>query len=518
MPVASDPKTGDTHSLADGTSLPSAPEMSAPAKAQVLSEQPSRVKFVTRLRSILLKNLLILLAIELVVRAVAGLGFVALPPGGLMGADQVQHGPNAPVEKRLYQPDRNLILRMRPNFHFVYDRIAAYSGKKATYTVDTEAHGFRTPPFSDKKRPGVFRIICLGDSTTFGMNVEAEDSYPRVLARLLEEAYPGRFEVLNLGTVGYSSRQGIELLRREAVHYEPNLVTFAFGPNDRSWRRPLTDDALIRMNQSFMGGIVIGLREGLDHLYIYRLMKRGLAPLMQGAADTAQVNTGPIRVSLEGLRDAIVEAHTLLAKESAALIVLNTLFRENDARNGIEMGVQQSGAPYVNAGNLFKTLRRERTRLIEAMLNLPPVQVPPAMTLFRVQAPRGKNVILEWSWYSRKPVQVPMHDDGQQGDQRAGDGVWSQLVPGQSGGTIIYKYRESTPGGILPEFRDRVPAFTLREQSASPGNLGEIDRFGEVYLHSDSAHPDEEGHTIIAKALLARIVETDNVKVFLREK
>lgn len=471
-----------------------------------------------RLGAILVKQLLALVVIELSVRAVAALGLVALPPGGLFGFDQTQHGVFAPEEKRLYQPDRNLVMRMRPNVHLEYPRATVPPGRPPAYSVDTDSHGFRTAPFADGKRPGVFRIICLGDSSTFGMNVAAEDAYPQVLGRLLDATHPGRFEVLNLGTVGYSSRQGIELLRREAQHYQPDLTVFAFGSNDRGWRRPLSDDALIRASQSPAGRFVAAADRALDHTYTYRLLKRGLGALTRRIVDTPDFSAGQFRNSIEGIRDAIVEANALIEERGGTLLVLGTLFKHTDADAGLAMGVAQSGAPYLSGHGLFASARNARTQEVEAGLRLPAAAVPPDEVLFRVQAPADDEVVLEWGPAVDALTVTPMHDDGRAGDQRARDGIWSLLVPRPASGRVTYKYRVRTPTGLHPELTDNLPLFTYREQAFAPDGSGEIDRFGEVYLHSDSAHPDEDGHALLAAALRDQILGSGTVHAFLQHQ
>ena len=94
--------------------------------------------------------------------------------------------------------------------------------------------GFRGDDFTPAKPAGSFRILCLGDSTTFGWSVGDRETYPEVLEQLLRERYPKRrFQVLNLGVTGYTSLQGRELFLTQAANFQPDLVLFAFGPNDR---------------------------------------------------------------------------------------------------------------------------------------------------------------------------------------------------------------------------------------------------------------------------------------------
>ncbi len=293
--------------------MQSAPAASITATTKSLSNGHSVAPMlIRRALSIVLKNVIVFLMVEGTVNMIAELGWLNLPSSEIDGFDRMNFGENAPAEKRLYQSDRNLIVRMRPNARITYNRNAGYPGRKSTYEVVTSAQGFRTPPFSESKKPGVFRVVCLGDSSTFGFNVEAADAYPQVLARLLEQSHPGRFEVLNLGVPGHSSRQGLELLRQEVLRYDPDLVTFAFGTNDRFWHRPLSDDAIIRLNQSRTGGFMIATRQVLDHVHTYRLMKRLLTAVMYRFVDPgALAGAGPPRVPLDGMRDNIAAAHAL---------------------------------------------------------------------------------------------------------------------------------------------------------------------------------------------------------------
>jgi lysophospholipase L1-like esterase len=99
--------------------------------------------------------------------------------------------------------------------------------------------GFRSREFT-RKAPGVFRVLSLGDSCTFGIvSSRAQgyeyirEPYPQRLERLVAERMgPGRLEVLNAGIAGYNSFQGLMLLRSKLRGLEPDLITVRFGWND----------------------------------------------------------------------------------------------------------------------------------------------------------------------------------------------------------------------------------------------------------------------------------------------
>ena len=56
-----------------------------------------------------------------------------------------------------------------------------------------------------KKPPGAFRILVFGDSYTYGVNVQASQTYPKVLEWMLNTAGHRPYEVWNLGVSGYTT-------------------------------------------------------------------------------------------------------------------------------------------------------------------------------------------------------------------------------------------------------------------------------------------------------------------------
>jgi lysophospholipase L1-like esterase len=90
------------------------------------------------------------------------------------------------------------------------------------------------------------RVVCLGDSVTFGYRVPlaeergnpaafdaSEKAYPALLEELLKARFPGKdIEVLPLACPGYTSSQGFAWLRRDLDALQPDLVTACFGWND----------------------------------------------------------------------------------------------------------------------------------------------------------------------------------------------------------------------------------------------------------------------------------------------
>jgi lysophospholipase L1-like esterase len=105
------------------------------------------------------------------------------------------------------------------------------AGAKLTYRINSL--GFRGPETTLEKPPGVFRIVGIGDSFTFGIGVRSRDTFLGVLQRRLDAAFGGgAYEVLNLGASGYDTAAEVSLLEHFGLQLEPDVVVLVFFPND----------------------------------------------------------------------------------------------------------------------------------------------------------------------------------------------------------------------------------------------------------------------------------------------
>jgi lysophospholipase L1-like esterase len=89
---------------------------------------------------------------------------------------------------------------------------------------------FRDAPLGPKPK-GVRRVMVLGDSFTEGEGVKEGDTCARVMARLLNAAEPGRFEVHNCGRRGKDFPELYDAFEALLPH-EPDLVVYALTLND----------------------------------------------------------------------------------------------------------------------------------------------------------------------------------------------------------------------------------------------------------------------------------------------
>jgi len=95
------------------------------------------------------------------------------------------------------------------------------------------ARGIRGPEVPYEKPAGTFRVVILGDSFIEGYSVNREDRVAEQLEKLLTEQDRSRkYEVIALGTAGYSTDQELIWLESEGVRYQPDVVATMFYMND----------------------------------------------------------------------------------------------------------------------------------------------------------------------------------------------------------------------------------------------------------------------------------------------
>lgn len=101
------------------------------------------------------------------------------------------------------------------------------------YLVENNRFGFRERDFAVPKPAGMFRIMVLGDSLTWGAGLAPGERYSNLLEKTLNEAYPGkRFEVLNFGIPGGPTIEERDLLRKYKDRVQPDLIVVGFCIND----------------------------------------------------------------------------------------------------------------------------------------------------------------------------------------------------------------------------------------------------------------------------------------------
>jgi len=98
--------------------------------------------------------------------------------------------------------------------------------------VRTNSLGLRSPEVAVPKPDGVYRILLLGDSFTFGFKSADEDVFARKLEARLRGVYGASIEVVNAGVLSYCPLLEYLQYRNQLHVLEPNLVVLNFDMSD----------------------------------------------------------------------------------------------------------------------------------------------------------------------------------------------------------------------------------------------------------------------------------------------
>jgi len=105
---------------------------------------------------------------------------------------------------------------------------------------DINSRGYRGDLVTLPKPDGIFRIVAIGGSTTYGHGLPTDQTWPYQLQQILRDQYGlAKVEVVNLGAPGYYSLDSVVNLATRGLAHEPDLVLAYDGVND----------AVIRMYQ-----------------------------------------------------------------------------------------------------------------------------------------------------------------------------------------------------------------------------------------------------------------------------
>jgi len=135
---------------------------------------------------------------------------------------------------RLFFVDRRIQPVVPPDVHQFDERLgwslkplsqgnSHATGYKIEYRINSK--GLRDDETTYEKPEGIFRIVLIGDSYTFGYGVPIEKHF----STLLEGCFKN-VEIINMGVDGFGIDQELLFLRSEGFRYEPDLV-LAFVPH-----------------------------------------------------------------------------------------------------------------------------------------------------------------------------------------------------------------------------------------------------------------------------------------------
>lgn len=178
-----------------------------------------------------------------------------------------------------------------------------------SFPVSTNSHGFRDREYPLIPPSGTVRILCLGDSLTFGDGVAVEDTYPKRLEAILHGSGGLKFEVINAGVPSYDTWQEIALFKTKGARFEPHIVILGFYGNDIVPRPEIVKTSLSgdgTLRRKGFGGVfpdeVVHILKGSRFLLFLKDRVGKLINFIQPSSEYLHQ-----RALLEGLPDEFLE-------------------------------------------------------------------------------------------------------------------------------------------------------------------------------------------------------------------
>ena len=404
----------------------------------------------------------------------------------------------------------DLLWSLVPGYRGEITRLPIIDGINPTWRLAINDRGLRGDPATERR--DVYRVLCIGDSITFGDKLDEGDTYPAILARLLRRRAGGRpIEVVNAGVPGYSSYQGLIFWRRLA-ELAPSAVIVGYGFND-VWPSRISD----RESLSGGGGSFGGLRALLRKTRTYHALRILLSKLAGGlgnreapVAGTAPGRRVPIEETEKNVRTILREAHA----QGIFAIVAHFAFGQVDIQGALGRAAREEGAPFLDGDALLRVRRAKQQEALAASLDLrgrcphpnrarsgivPRVRMGPGreaegpiVARVRGLAPRGTR-------------NIPLNDRGTGCDERADDGVHTGLIMAAPGRVLHVVFAERLRDGTLREEFHGFP-LTWREMTTGTSPEGgpavaPVETYNRFSLMSERIHPDANGSRLIAEEL-----------------
>lgn len=166
------------------------------------------------------------------------------------------------------EEDPVLLWKQRPNLNTTFQGA----------NLKTNSFGLRSGEINAKKGKGVEKIICLGDSFTFGWGVEANSAYPFLLEQALNNSKieGKKFEVVNAGEIGFTTYQGTLLLKNRLLVYSPDILIVSYGFNDVDRYRFYINNGAADINLRPANRLLLYAGNLIRRSRLYMLFNRGL--------------------------------------------------------------------------------------------------------------------------------------------------------------------------------------------------------------------------------------------------
>ncbi len=271
-------------------------------------------------------------------------------------------------------------LRFNPVFHFMEDHPTLFWVQKPNLNTHfrnniplrTNSLGLRSPKIAIPKPGDVYRILSLGESTTWGDLVKEPETYSRVLEKILNDPAEGfagkgkKVEVINAGVGAYTIWQSYVYLIEKGVKLQPDLVMIYHQSNDnlpcgvidhRSWLYKIkyTDRELYQRRRRFRP-----LFKLLYHSRAYMRLRKSILTLPSDLPVSKPGETGHPRVPYDDRVRALNGILDGCKQQGAGLLIIKPhYFYNNPDETLLWEFAKKHSLPYVDLPLLLKEVRSE---------------------------------------------------------------------------------------------------------------------------------------------------------------
>jgi len=376
----------------------------------------------------------------------------------------------------ILEQDRQLFWKQRSNLNTIFEGVP----------IKTNDLGFRNRKIISKKKKDAFRIVCLGASPTFGWGVNEKQVYSFQLEQLLKQKYTQQkeIEVINAGVIGYSSHQGLQLLKKEIIKIAPDIVTVAYVINDvdkyRFFRSNGKSDKVLKAKNR----VAVYTENFLDQSNIVRAMRKIKSQYQPGDEQYFGTNNGNKYVDTRRVSRSDYESNLReiiqIATHEGIKVVFIKMPVNLPARTNISNEMWQHAEEYILSA--VASLEHKNYRQAVTMLNK-------AVVLNSDSAKAQYYLGISHEKLRRK----------EDADAYYESSIKKELLECGRLGKIYNEIMEKVASEENISLVDVVSVFNeyLDENDA--------DLFLEE--RNDSIHPSALGHTLISKAIYKSLVD-----------
>lgn len=262
----------------------------------------------------------------------------------------------------MYVPDPKAFWAANPQY--LQEEAAAFNKVHSGRTLAT-LDGIMDQEHPPERQPGTWRLMFLGHSQLLSigrLRYAGYATYPKVLQQSGDRGPAGEvLECINAGISGYSSWQGLLLLRQLAPRYRPDVAVLSFSYHDANIAFS-TDEEVMTDNPR-----VHALRSLLYTSKVYLLVRR---LLMKGRAawnDAEQEQARTLRVTPEQY-ERNLRAMARLAREGGFRVAIlsepthtRPIGKNSERNREIARRVsQEEGALFLDVRDVFDRMTQEQ--------------------------------------------------------------------------------------------------------------------------------------------------------------